>query len=344
MGIIAGALSGLGGAVQNMAAGYIEDERKVDVAKQLADMQEQMAIRAEGRRTAADKDMALWKVTDKGLLAGEDAALAQRLKTTGAAQTAQAVEQTTALGKLQDERNNDPKHLAGLSKVAAAQHIESQASMAQAALARLNLTQAEEAARYQRQLADARASGNEEEVQKIQQRITDLAFKGKDTAEAYKTWNGANTKLLELETKLSTADAATATALKAEIENAKAIQARAAQDLGVKMPKPAAPQPSEEYIKMLQRTGDVANFEKRFGPGSAAPYLKKGAPAAGAPAAPTQAKYGILSGPRLEYLQMLQAQGKASPTDLAELAQLEATKGDAWFRGRATAEDSRAGP
>lgn len=49
---------------------------------------------------------------------------------------------------------------------------------------------------------------------------------------------------------------------------------------------------------------------------------------------------GMLTGPRLGYLQGLESQGKINADEQDELSQLRATKGKEWWRGKASADDS----
>ena len=175
----------------------------------------------------------------------------------GVAKTVVSYKNKTAIvGQIRDE--------------ARARHIESAGSMAQAALAKLNLENAQQASTLRTQLAEARASGNEDAVQSIQQQISDLAFTGKDTAAAYRTYSTASQKLLDLEVKL--ADplfAGQAATIKGEIEEAKMMQRQAAKDLGVKMPDAKAaqfPTPPQAALDALAKNPDKrAAFIAKYG-------------------------------------------------------------------------------
>lgn len=69
---------------------------------------------------------------------------------------------------------------------------------------------------------------------------------------------------------------------------------------------------------------------------------KAGAPGPRATAtAPQESKptYGLLSAPRMSYLQTQAQRGTASPQELQELQALQGTRDNAWFRGRASESD-----
>ena len=68
----------------------------------------------------------------------------------------------------------------------------------------------------------------------------------------------------------------------------------------------------------------------------------KAATPGAAPAAPQDkqpATYGLMSGPRMKYLQSLKDKGQINPAEQAELDQLLQSRGGAWFRGRASEAD-----
>jgi len=137
-----------------------------------------------------------------------------------------------------DFYNKNRKAILGQTRdEAQARHIESAGSLAQAALAKVQLENAQTASTLRTQLAEARASGNDDAVQAIQQQITDLAFTGKDTAKAYATYSTAQQKLFDLEAKLADESKMLSpgqvASIKSEIEEAKAVQRQAAKDLGV---------------------------------------------------------------------------------------------------------------
>lgn len=164
-GIIASAIAGGAGAAQDMAKGYIDDERKTTVAQQLSDIEEKrqqrIAQAAEITRRAGkqwDTDYEISSAPRKyeAQAAGE--------RVVGAAKNEVAVEGERAIGPVRasnaglvadatsdaDRRSkaayaNDPNAQAGDRAKARAQHIESAASAAQAALANMEIADRQEA-------------------------------------------------------------------------------------------------------------------------------------------------------------------------------------------------------
>lgn len=285
-GIIAGALGGAGGAVQNLAGGYIEDQRKLDVQQQMIAMQEAATERAAERaqkRTRADH---LWKLSPEVV----DQEVAAQTKKDTAASSIRVAEQTTIeqnrrAGEI--AQSNDPAYLEGQRKLARARHIESQASIEQAALAKLQRTNLEAATKLRNDLAAERAKGEGADLAKIetlQKQITDLAYTGKDTAAAYRTWSSASARLLELEGKLTTAEPKEAERIRAEIAETRAMMDTAAKELGVKVPERGGKAPPVGTVVDGHRFkgGDPsqkANWE---------PVKPGAAPAAGAAAGPAR--------------------------------------------------------
>lgn len=265
-GIIAGALGGAAQGVGNLAAGAIEDERKLSVQQQIAKMQEEAAIRAEQRAAQAYKDRKKFDLSPEvtaGLVAQETAV--------GKVRVDQAVDQATRIGRVQTDeelrRAQDPAYLAAQRALARARHVESSAALEQAALARLQRENLEKASRLRDKLAAARAAGNEDEVESLRQQITDLAYSGKDTAGAYRTYSSAMTRLSELEAKLSAAEPAEAARIRQDIEEQRAVLRTAAKDLGVKLPdaKGGAAPPVGTVVDGFRFKGgdpnDKANWE-----------------------------------------------------------------------------------
>lgn len=103
-GIIAGALAGGAEAVQNQAQGHIKDERQVNVAQQLSQMEEQRQIRiaeaAEMRRRAGgqhDFDQEVSRAPVRREIAVEDA------RAKGGVDVDTAVDKATRLGPVETE-------------------------------------------------------------------------------------------------------------------------------------------------------------------------------------------------------------------------------------------------
>lgn len=211
---------------------YLEMQAKAEAAKATAkvDTEEKLAPRTRAIRIEDAKAVKkaefdpeiqalMRKAENEKLTAAEQAKLDFYSKN-----------KTAIVGQIRDE--------------ARARHIESAGSLAQAALAKVQLENAQTASALRTQLAEARASGNDDAVQAIQQQITDLAFTGKDTAAAYRTYSTAQAKLIDLEAKLSDPskmlEPGQVAQLKGEIEEARMVQRQAAKDLGVALPDKAA--------------------------------------------------------------------------------------------------------
>lgn len=168
----------------------------------------------------------------------------RKAKNDEAVQFASDAEQKKKDADLAHYAKNRKAILGQISDEARAKHIESAGSLAQAALAKVQLESAKTASTLRTQLAEARASGNDDAVQAIQQQITDLAFTGKDTAAAYRTYSTAQAKLLDLEAKLADdtkmLNPGQIASIRGEIDEARMVQRQAAKDLGVSLPDKAA--------------------------------------------------------------------------------------------------------
>lgn len=265
-GLIAGALGGAGQAVGQIADDQIKQNQRIELANIQAQIEKDKADYAQ----QLQKDLMNFQVkgeyadarrtsiaADETAVGGARAAVAvrqaqdmipvqvQQEKEVGGARAENAGKEAKArLGAETDAlfaRWKDPQYFKGLSAEAQAKHIESQASLAQAALTRLQMEGVQDTQRLGRALADARRGGNDEAVQKLQQEITDRAFTGKDTSKAYTAYAAASTKLIDLQAKLEDPtkmlDPAQKAQLNSEIAETRAVLSTAMKDLGVKVPE-----------------------------------------------------------------------------------------------------------
>lgn len=271
-GIIAGALGGGAQAATDIANNQIAQNSKIDLMKEQAEIEKQKAAYAD----ELSRKRALWDLDTgpDGYATKKTAVDTAREKSLQGVRTDAAVDQATRLipvevqreqqvGALRAEnagkeigarlsaetaenlkRFNNPEYIRGLGAQARATHIESAASIEQAALARLQRTNLEDTQRLQRALSDARRiedpDARDAAVSKLQQEISDKAFTGKDTGKAYSAYIAASTKLIDLQAKIddptkpiSDADKAR---LNAEMAETRAVMQQAAKDLGVKTP------------------------------------------------------------------------------------------------------------
>ena len=158
-GLVAGALGGLGEAVQTQARGHIAEERELSIRDQLSKMEEarQMRImqaserlRREGRGADIDQDLAAAPrkaeavaATERTVGTARNEVAAEGERQIGPVRATNAGLVTTAQGEA--ERGNsaalgkDAAALAGIRAKAQAGHIESAGSLAQAELARLQV-------------------------------------------------------------------------------------------------------------------------------------------------------------------------------------------------------------
>ena len=142
-GLLQGAMKGIqGGAEAGVyaAKGLYDDQRKVDVSKQLADIEEEKLLRIDEVKRQRD-------IADIPLK--------------GAAETQVAV-----------DRGNNKDYLTAERNVAKAKHIESQGSIAQAALANFQLASQQEIQGLRSKLA---STNDEGEREAIKQKISDLS-------------------------------------------------------------------------------------------------------------------------------------------------------------------------
>lgn len=390
-GVIAGALGSAGAAAVDFSKNQQAQQQKLDLLRVQADIDKEKAayiaemgerIRREGahwdtdmgpqgqgtRRVAADtaREKALTGVrTDAALdlaqkqipiaVEQEQKVGAVRAENVGREATARASAETAEMLK----RFNDPNYIRGLSAVAQAQHKESAASLAQAALARLQMEGAQDLQRLQRSLADARRIQDPEArdtaVAKIQQEISDKAYTGKDTGKAYGAYIAASTKLIDLQAKIddptkpiSDADKAR---LNADMAETRAVMQQAAKDLGIKTPGAnAAPTVDintlpeaqrKAAIDMLKKNPAMAgDFDAKFGKGAAAKALGQQPTTPGVSAAASTPA----SGPGLNITEVpagygtksYMFQGRYYPTkEAAQAARDEFSKQwDDWAAGR----------
>lgn len=268
-GIIAGAIGGGAQAAQGIA----RDQRLLDNSQTLAKFQADLDVDKAQRVAELQQQMDLKKFDTSTPDSYGSKAIgfktAETAATEGARTTAEleretklapvkqqnAVAQATALATAQREAvkagGADPDYIASLRKQAQAQHIESAASLKEAALAKLQISKLQGDQALLDELAKARASGSEDAVQTVQQKINDRAYTGKDTAKAYSAYQSAQTKLIDLETKLNDPtkmlEPAAVASLKQEIQEAKLVQQQAMKEMGIKVPK--APSTEEQATK-----------------------------------------------------------------------------------------------
>jgi hypothetical protein len=269
-GIIAGALGGGAQAASNIA----RDQRLLDNSQTLAKFQADLDV--DKAQRVADLQMAMdlkrldtstpnsygsqaigYKTAETKATEGvrTDAEVDRETKL-APIRTQSAVAQATAINEAnansQIKLAKNPDYMAAVRSLKQAQ--ESSASLAQAALARLQVSKLQGDQALLDELAKARASGNEDAVQAAQQKITDRAYTGKDTAKAYAAYTSANTKLIDLETKLNDPtkmlEPAAVASLKQEIQEARLVQQQAMKEMGIKVPK--APSTEEQAIKDAQ--------------------------------------------------------------------------------------------
>ena len=274
-GIIASALGGAGQAMGQIADEQIKQNQRVDLMRVQQEIDDQKAMReqelkkdllnfqvtgpyAEARRNSLAADETAVGTARSDVAVGQARKMigvkVQEEKEVGGARAENAGKEATArLGAETDAlfaRWKNPEYFKGLSAEARAKHIESQASIAQAALTRLQMEGVQDTQRLQRALADARRGGNDEAVQKIQQEITDRAFTGKDTSKAYTAYAAASTKLIDLQAKLEDPakmlDPAQKAQLNSEIAETRAVLSTAMKDLGVKVPESKTVSPEQQ--------------------------------------------------------------------------------------------------
>ena len=261
-------------------------------------------------RTVAQGNQRIEADLIPGKAANEEAAFnagakTRKAKNDEAVQFASDAEQKKKDADLAHYAKNRKAILGQISDEARAKHIESAGSLAQAALAKVQLESAKTASTLRTQLAEARASGNDDAVQAIQQQITDLAFTGKDTAAAYRTYSTAQAKLLDLEAKLADdtkmLNPGQIASIRGEIDEARMVQRQAAKDLGVSLPdkvEKAGKNGWDSTTGQVFRNGEVVGTAKSEQEARA--LVKGGAPAkdAGASKPATDKPRGILESVR----------------------------------------------
>ncbi|NRF68671.1 hypothetical protein HLB44_16890 [Aquincola sp. S2] len=155
IGIIAGAMGGAAGALGEVAQRHIEDQRRGTLAKQMADIDEQKALRIDAYRRKAEREDALDRLTGQQAAAQLEftarsaRAAAARALDQKRAEIPVDVERGLALTPIEVERQrlvdqarhdaetaalNDPRHLQGLrNKTAATETAASRAATAESA-------------------------------------------------------------------------------------------------------------------------------------------------------------------------------------------------------------------
>lgn len=273
-GIIAGAIGGGAQAIGNIARDQrlmensqamakFQADLDVDKAQRIAELQQAVDLKKFDTSTPdsyGSKAIAFNAATATATGNAQTGVEAARLKTLGPIQTSNEVAREKELAPIRTQAKVDeimatsdasanaqiklaksPDYMAALRSLKTAQ--ESSASLAQAALARLQVSKLQGDQALLDELAKARASGDEDAVQAVQQKITDRAYTGKDTAKAYGAYQSAQTKLIDLETKLNDPtkmlEPAAVASLKQEIQEARLVQQQALKEMGIKVPKAA---------------------------------------------------------------------------------------------------------
>lgn len=261
---------------------YLEMQAKAEAARATSkmDTDEKLAPRARAIKVGD------YKAGEMAKLDPEIQALQRKAKNEDLTAAEQA--------KLDFYSKNKTAIVGQIRAEAQARHIESAGSLAQAALAKVQLENAQTASTLRTQLAEARASGNDDAVQAIQQQITDLAFTGKDTAAAYRTYSTAQAKLLDLEAKLADdskmLNPGQIASIRGEIEEARAVQRQAAKDLGVSIKDKGAVGVMQDVRVGGKVIGQASTPEEaqalvaQFRKGGKAPTDPKPAPKAAEPA------------------------------------------------------------
>lgn len=204
-GIIAGAIGGGARAAGQMAEGQIEDKRKLDMAKQLSDLDEMRQRRIAEFSSNLEREGHKARLQDTEDFAQKN--FPNQLERVKQTKTAESdIELETAGKKINLEteavkaRGNDKSYLSALRNVAAAQRVpESSLATAQAALVRFELYS-------KKQMFEARklmASEKPEEQERGKRMLSALVMgtrSDSDTVQAAKIYEGmAKTKRAELE-------------------------------------------------------------------------------------------------------------------------------------------------
>lgn len=372
LGSLAMGVAGGASAFASQAQGDIEKNQKLDIARQTAEIEAQMRMRlAEftsdlGLRTEA-KTVAQQNTPERlsllqgaarsnAVAAGETARTVdtarlgdEALNAAGqakAASDAKAANKTLVdlamsnagnkdyLKAKWDDLMKDPRiNAAYTSAMASAGAAGTQAKLAAEQLTQLKNVgaRAEEVRGLQEQL---KAAGDDTSRSAIQQRITDLGFVGVDPS-----------KFLSLAEKAQdNARDAVKLLLDPNLSSDPDNKARA-QEMLRRANELATKAAAMGRIKMDPAPDAFAIPGAKGGAGGADPYAGKkdgdGKPKDangkdGKPTAREPARYGLLSGPRVGYLEGLAKAGTINPAEKQELAELTASKSAAWFRGRAS--------
>lgn len=275
-GILGNAIRGGAAVVGQQAQGYIEDQRKVDVAQQLSQMEEEKAMRlAEAQADLQRKNDLIMNDPTGQHQTFRQTNLKTELQTRGDSAVDVAGREAQARTKVEQDAvrayATDPTLTQGVRKKALAAHITGP----QEELARLQLTQAKQVADLRTRLS---ATTDPTEREALQAKIADLSGASrsdKDMIAAFSTLTRSKQDALKIVNDPMATQEAKDAAQGALADLDLAIQFTKGKLPGFgTSPKPAvAPKfdtPTPESISKLKSNPALKSaFDARFGPGAA---------------------------------------------------------------------------